>query len=63
MVLHYGGTIDVFSAITLPTPTYSYAYKNATFDGLRGTQGVRDGEWKIEEREKDTTYTSSRSTA
>jgi NAD(P) transhydrogenase len=35
MVLHYGGTIDTFSAITLPTPTYSYAYKNATFDGLR----------------------------
>jgi NAD(P) transhydrogenase len=35
MALHYGGTIDIFSAITLPTPTYSYAYKNATFDGLR----------------------------
>ena len=35
MVLHYGGTIDTFSQITLPTPTYSYAYKNATFDGLR----------------------------
>lgn len=36
MVIHYGGTVDTFSAITLPTPTYSYAYKNATFDGLRG---------------------------
>jgi len=35
MVLHYGGTIDIFSKITLPTPTYSYAYKNASFDGLR----------------------------
>jgi NAD(P) transhydrogenase len=35
MALHYGGTIDTFSAITLPTPTYSYAYKNAAFDGLR----------------------------
>jgi NAD(P) transhydrogenase len=34
MVLHYGGTIDIFSMITLPTPTYSYAYKSATFDGL-----------------------------
>jgi NAD(P) transhydrogenase len=34
MVLHYGGTINIFSAITLPTPTYSYAYKNAAFDGL-----------------------------
>jgi NAD(P) transhydrogenase len=35
MAMHYGGTIDIFSTITLPTPTYSYAYKNATFDGLR----------------------------
>jgi len=35
MVLHYGGTVDIFSAMTLPTPTYSYAYKNAAFDGLR----------------------------
>ena len=35
MVLHYGGTIDIFSMITVPTPTYSYAYKNAAFDGLR----------------------------
>jgi NAD(P) transhydrogenase len=35
MVLHYGGTIDIFSTVTLPTPTYSYAYKNAAFDGLR----------------------------
>jgi NAD(P) transhydrogenase len=35
MALHYGGTIDIFSMITLPTPTYSYAYKNAAFDGLR----------------------------
>lgn len=47
MVLHYGGTVDIFSAITLPTPTYSYAYKNAAFDGLRrlgntkGTHHVR----------------------
>jgi NAD(P) transhydrogenase len=35
MVLHYGGALDIFSQITLPTPTYSYAYKNACFDGLR----------------------------
>ena len=40
MVLHYGGTLDVFSMVTLPTPTYSYAYKNATFDGLRGLQAM-----------------------
>ena len=26
--------IDVFAALTLNTPTYTYAYKYATFDGL-----------------------------
>ena len=35
MVLHYGGIVDIFTTVTLPTPTYSYAYKNAAFDGLR----------------------------
>jgi NAD(P) transhydrogenase len=35
MAIHYGGLLDIFSQITLPTPTYSYAYKNACFDGLR----------------------------
>jgi NAD(P) transhydrogenase len=39
MAIHYGGTIDIFSQITLPTPTYSYAYKNACFDGLRRVMG------------------------
>jgi len=34
MVLHYGGTLEIFGAIALPTPTYSYAYKHAAFDGL-----------------------------
>lgn len=29
-----GEAIDVFSALTLNTPTYTYAYKYATFDGL-----------------------------
>jgi NAD(P) transhydrogenase len=42
MVLHYGGTIDIFSKITLPTPTYSYAYKNAAFDGLRRLMNAQD---------------------
>ncbi len=35
MVMHFGGTIDVFVAATMNTPTYSYAYKYATADGLR----------------------------
>ena len=34
MVLHYGGALDVFTTVMLPTPTYSYAYKNAALDGL-----------------------------
>ncbi len=29
-----GEAIDIFSALTLNTPTYTYAYKVATFDGL-----------------------------
>jgi NAD(P) transhydrogenase len=29
-----GEAIDVFGALTLNTPTYTYAYKYATFDGL-----------------------------
>jgi NAD(P) transhydrogenase len=49
MALHYGGTIDIFSAITLPTPTYSYAYKNAAFDGLRRLQRPGDGSWGMGE--------------
>lgn len=35
IALHFGSTIDIFTMITLPTPTYSYAYKNAAIDGLR----------------------------
>ena len=33
-VISSGGTIDVFGALTLNTPTYTYAYKYAAFDGL-----------------------------
>jgi NAD(P) transhydrogenase len=35
MVMHLGGTIDAFIAVTMNTPTYSYAYKYATADGIR----------------------------
>jgi NAD(P) transhydrogenase len=41
MVMHYDGAIDVFVALTLNTPTYSYAYKYAAFDGLRRLAGAR----------------------
>lgn len=33
-VINSGEPIDVFAALTLNTPTYTYAYKYATFDGL-----------------------------
>ena len=35
MVMHFGGTIDAFVEVTLNTPTYTYAYKYATADGVR----------------------------
>ena len=41
-VIHSNETIDIFAALTLNTPTYTYAYKYATFDGLlrlAATQG------------------------
>jgi hypothetical protein len=34
MVIHFGGGLDDLNAVTLNTPTYSYAYKYAVFDGL-----------------------------
>lgn len=34
MVIHFGGGLDDFNAVTLNTPTYTYAYKYAAFDGL-----------------------------
>jgi len=35
MVMHYHGKITAFLELTLNTPTYTYAYKYATVDGLR----------------------------
>jgi len=35
MVIHFGGTLSVFDEVSMNTPTYSYAYKYAAFDGLR----------------------------
>jgi NAD(P) transhydrogenase len=35
MIVHFGGRLDDLNAVTLNTPTYSYAYKYAAFDGLR----------------------------
>lgn len=35
MVLRCGGTLNTIANMSLNTPTYSYAYKYAAFDGLR----------------------------
>jgi NAD(P) transhydrogenase len=35
MVIRCGGTIDTIANMSMNTPTYSYAYKYAAFDGLR----------------------------
>jgi NAD(P) transhydrogenase len=46
VVLHVGGSVDLFLALALNTPTYSHAYHDATIDGLtRLTElmGLPDG--------------------
>jgi len=35
MAIRCGGTINTIANMSLNTPTYSYAYKYAAFDGLR----------------------------
>ncbi|MBV9105240.1 MAG: FAD-dependent oxidoreductase [Verrucomicrobia bacterium] len=35
MVIHFRGTLGVFDEVSMNTPTYSYAYKYAAFDGFR----------------------------
>jgi NAD(P) transhydrogenase len=35
MVIHFGGTLSAMEEISINTPTYSYAYKYAAFDGFR----------------------------
>jgi NAD(P) transhydrogenase len=35
MVIHFGGTLSAIEEISINTPTYSYAYKYAAFDGFR----------------------------
>jgi NAD(P) transhydrogenase len=46
VVLHVGGSVDLFLGLALNTPTYSHAYHDATIDGLsRLTKlmGLADG--------------------
>jgi NAD(P) transhydrogenase len=41
MVIRCGGTMDTIANMSLNTPTYSYAYKYAAFDGLRRLVSAR----------------------
>lgn len=43
MVIRFGGTIHTFANVSMNTPTYSYAYKYAAFDGLRRLAGAHAG--------------------
>ncbi len=42
MVIRCGGTINTIANMSLNTPTYSYAYKYAAFDGLRRATSKRE---------------------
>jgi NAD(P) transhydrogenase len=35
MLMRCGGTLNTIANMSFNTPTYSYAYKYAAFDGLR----------------------------
>lgn len=41
MVIRCGGTMNTFANMSMNTPTYSYAYKYAAFDGLRKCTGSK----------------------
>jgi NAD(P) transhydrogenase len=41
MVIRCGGTMNTIANMSLNTPTYSYAYKYAAFDGLRRLAAAR----------------------
>jgi hypothetical protein len=36
VVLQLGGRVELFLTLALNTPTYNYAYHDATVDGLTG---------------------------
>jgi NAD(P) transhydrogenase len=44
MVIHCGGTLNTIATMSINTPTYSYAYKYAAFDGLRRLATIRGEE-------------------
>jgi NAD(P) transhydrogenase len=44
MVIRCGGTVNTIANMSINTPTYSYAYKYAAFDGLRRLRRARSRE-------------------
>ena len=44
MVIRLGGTLHTLATMSLNTPTYSYAYKYAAFDGLRRVKSIPEPE-------------------
>jgi NAD(P) transhydrogenase len=56
MVIRCGGTLNTIANMSLNTPTYSYAYKYAAFDGLRRVAATQDAlqeltQWAADSRE------------
>lgn len=47
MVIRCGGTINTIANMSMNTPTYSYAYKYAAFDGLRKSARVKRQEQAV----------------
>jgi NAD(P) transhydrogenase len=41
MAMRLGGTLSTIANMSMNTPTYSYAYKYAAFDGLRRTAATQ----------------------
>jgi len=48
MVIRCGGTVNTIANMSINTPTYSYAYKYAAFDGLRRLRRARSHEESTE---------------
>jgi len=53
MAIRCGGTINTIANMSLNTPTYSYAYKYAAFDGLRRLAAAREGAHNLTARATD----------
>ena len=53
MLIRCGGAINMLANMSINTPTYSYAYKYAAFDGLRKCSSSRTREHAVEVSTRD----------